>query len=292
MNDDRGAADIALVARSWLFVPGDRSETMVERASQAGADVVVFDLEDAVAKTAKDAARAATALALARLPDDQAVAVRINGLDTPWWRTDLELAVTTRSAVVVVPKVRSTDEARLVVEAGASNGERQPSIVALIESAAGVVGAASIASAPGVVAIALGGEDLAADLGIERDEAEASLDHVRHHLVLAARAAGRAVIDTPVVAVHDDEAVQRRAVGARKAGMTGMFAIHPAQVASINSTFAPTEEQVQRARADLEAYEAAVRAGSGVAVVEGRMVDEALAAAARGTLRRRPAPPT
>ena len=129
--------------------------------------------------------------------------------------------------------------------------------------------------------MALGGEDLAADLGVRRSRAGVELGHARGHLALACAAAGRGAIDTPVLDPRATDQVGDEAALARALGFTGKLAIHPAQVPAIRTAFEPSADELEWARAVIEAFEGAAATGSGIAVVDGRMIDAAVAAAAR-----------
>jgi citrate lyase subunit beta/citryl-CoA lyase len=279
-------------ARSWLFVPGDRADTLLEKAAASEADVLILDLEDAVVPGRKDAAREIVRVALARVRPEQRVVVRINAVTAPWWSADVEMAVDAGAAAVMLPKTAGSEDveratAALAGAATRRGGAARPcAVVPIVESAAGVLHAESIAAAGGVAAVALGGEDLAADLGIVRTDAGAELQHARGQLVLACAAARCGVIDTPTLDPRDTDLVAAQAAIARALGFTGKLAIHPRQVPAINTAFEPRPEEARWARSVLGAAEEAGRSGSGIAVVDGHMVDEAVVAAARRLLSR------
>ncbi|GAA3238264.1 CoA ester lyase [Streptomyces sp. XM83C] len=264
---------------TWLYVPGDRPRK-VERALGAGADVVVVDLEDAVAPERKEYARAATAELLGE-PQPVPVHVRVNALEGPLAAADLAaLAALPGLSGLRLPKVTSPAQVVRVAGGTAPAGRGAPALYALLESALGVEHAHAIATAhPALRGIALGEADLRADLGLRDD---AGLDWPRSRVVVAARAAGLA---PPPQSVHPDV---RDPVGlaascerGRALGFLGRAAIHPRQLPVIERAYLPTAEEVERARAVVEAATAVPGA---LALADGRFVDEAVVAAARRTL--------
>ena len=272
-----------LAARCLLFVPGDRPGRF-DSALRASPDGIILDLEDAVPDGGKDEARTN---ALRLLGDraagttpgeDAPILVRINALGTRAGLQDLlcfgeGLA---RADAIVLPKVETPRDVTLLQE---HVGAAAIPILALIETAAGIENANAIAGAlrPGD-ALGLGGADLAADLGVAL--AWEPLLLARSLLVLAAR--GRlALFDVPVLNPAADQELADEAARARALGYTGKLAIHPDQVTPIRSIFAPTAEEIGRARAVLSAWN-----GGGVTSLDGQMIDAPVAAMARHTLQR------
>jgi citrate lyase subunit beta / citryl-CoA lyase len=241
--------------RSCLTVPGD-DERKLAKAAGIDADEVILDLEDAVAADRKDGARETVARALRDHEWRAAtVAIRVNRGSA----ADLELVRECRPDVVVLPKVESPDEvAGLPVPAEA-----------LIETARGLVECERIAAAPGLEALIVGPGDLAASLGIPELTigAGAHVDYALARIVVAARAFGLAAVDGPFVSLGDEQGLRAAAARSRALGYDGKWCIHPAQVAACNEVYAPTPEEVARARRILEV--------EGVARLDGEMVDEA-----------------
>ncbi len=270
-----------MARRSVLFSPGDNPE-LLYKAAETDADTIVFDLEDAVAPSRKDEARAAVSDVLSDSSFDPEceVCVRLNA-DLATAARDAE-AITggdPRLDSVMVPKAESRDDVERVHDLIASDGG-DPPIIALCESAAGVLSADEIAAAGPVDAVAFGAEDLSADIGATRTEEGTEVSHARQHVVLAAGAAGVDAIDTLVT---DIEAADRLAADtefARGLGYDGKMAIHPAQVPIINDAFTPPPEEVEWARKVLEAAEAAEQDGRGVFRVDDEMIDAPLIARA------------
>ncbi|MGP4042771.1 HpcH/HpaI aldolase/citrate lyase family protein [Streptomyces sp. 2A115] len=259
---------------TWLYVPGDRPE-MVGKALTSGADVVVVDLEDAVAPARKEYARAATAELLAE-PPPTPVHVRVNALDSPECEADLRtlVALPTLSGLRL-PKVTSPTQ---VVR----TAELAPDIplYALLESALAIEHAYAIATAhPALRGIALGEADLRADLGVRDDT---GLDWPRARVVLAARAAGLAPTAQSVYPhVSDLAGLATSCAHGRALGFLGRAAIHPRQLPVIERAYLPTDREIEAA----EQIVKAAGAGTGALTLpDGRFVDPALVAGARRTL--------
>jgi citrate lyase beta subunit len=254
--------------RSCLTVPGD-DERKLAKAAGLPADEVILDLEDAVAGDRKDAARELVARAL-RDHEWRAttVAVRINHGSAD----DVALVRDARPDVVVVPKVESPEE----LDGLAVPAEAQ------IETARGLVECERIAAAPGLEALVFGPGDLAASLGVpELTIGEgAHVEHALFRVAVAARAFGLAAVDGPYVVLDDPEGLRRSALRSRAFGYDGKWCIHPAQVEICNEVYAPTAEEIERARRILGL--------DGVARLDGEMVDEANRRMAEAILARLP----
>lgn len=272
--------------RACLVVPGSSARKLA-KAADVGADEVVIDLEDAVAPAAKLEARAAVAAALADWRGG-AVAVRVNAPGTPWHDDDVRTiaAAPADPLSLVVPKVESAAIVERVARlADDASSDRAVRIQALIETAAALRHVDAIAGdAPRVDALILGYADLEASLGGAR-----SLDAwlpAQHAVLLAARVAGVQAVDGPYLGVDTGPAFEAAAARAGELGFAGKWAIHPAQVGPLLAAFSPTDAELTRARAILDALAHAERAGVGAVELDGQMLDEALAAQARRTLAR------
>ncbi|MFF4752872.1 HpcH/HpaI aldolase/citrate lyase family protein [Streptomyces sp. NPDC002514] len=259
---------------TWLYVPGDRPR-VVAKALACGADVVVIDLEDAVAPDRKEYARAATADLLSE-PQPVRVDVRVNGTQGPWAAADLR-AMTGLPGVsgVRLPKVTSAAE---VVSAAHDAGHDR--LYALLETALGIERAYAIATAhPALRGISLGEADLRADLGVQAD---AGLDWCRSRVVVAARAAGLA---PPPQSVHPDirdlDGLAASCAHGRALGFLGRAAIHPRQLPIIARAYLPTEAELEQAETIVKA---ATAERGAQALPDGRFIDAAVVAAARRTL--------
>ncbi|WP_031035939.1 HpcH/HpaI aldolase/citrate lyase family protein [Streptomyces sp. NRRL F-5650] len=259
---------------TWLYAPGDRPR-VVAKALAAGADVVVVDLEDAVAADRKEYARDATAELLTE-PQPVPVHVRVNALDGPLAAADLAaLARLPGLAGLRLPKVTAPEQVT-----GVAEGTGGPPLYALLETALGVERAYRIAGAhPALRGIALGEADLRADLGVRGD---AGLDWSRSRVVVAARAAGLA---PPSQTVHPDtrdlEGLAASCAHGRALGFLGRAAIHPRQLPVIERAYLPTERELEEAETIVKA--AAVQPGA-QALPDGRFIDAAVVATARRTL--------
>ena len=258
-----------MVRRSVLFSPGDDGAKL-RKAVESDADVVVFDLEDAVRPGGKAAARDTVRTALADVvPADCEVAVRVNPVGEGA-AEDIERALAGPVPdSVVLPKTTDADEVTQLAGLLADAGHDVP-VLALVESAAGILHAEAIAAADQTDALIFGAEDLAGDIGATRSAAGSEVAHARQHVVLAARAAGISPIDTLYPAYRDHEGLRADTERAVALGFDGKLAIHPAQATVINEAFTPGPERVEWAERVLEANEAAE---SGVFVVDGEMVD-------------------
>ncbi|MEV0347403.1 CoA ester lyase [Nonomuraea sp. NPDC050680] len=258
---------------TWLYVPGDRPERF-DKAVASGADVVIIDLEDAVAPARKDEARANAAAYLASRIGSVEVHVRVNDLAGGRGRDDLDaLAGLPGLGAVRLPKVESV---------GVLDGLGVRAY-ALLESAAGIVAAHAVAAHPAVAGIALGEQDLAAELSITD---ESAMNHLRLQAVIAAAAAGLPPVPMSVYPdVKDEAGLAASCRAARALGLFGRTAIHPRQIPVIRRAFTPTREETERAGEIVQAAEQAERTGTGaVALPDGRFVDAPIVAKARRTL--------
>jgi citrate lyase subunit beta/citryl-CoA lyase len=265
----------AASARTWLFVPGDRPERFA-KAAASGADVIVLDLEDAVAPDYK---AAALAHVTDWLPDtDCLTAVRINAVGTPWHEVELAaLAGTSAPVLVMLAKAEEPDHVATVVRTLPSGS----AVVALVETALGVLQATAIARVDGVCRLALGSYDLAAELGVDPDHAPA-IDPARSALAFASAAAHIAgPIDGVTGDVHNSVGVTADVTRSAALGFAGKLCIHPSQVAPASAALAPSAQDLAWAARILDAADAARAADRGVVVVDGRMVDAPVIARAQ-----------
>ncbi|GGN69397.1 CoA ester lyase [Streptomyces albiflavescens] len=264
---------------TWLYVPGDRPEVVV-KALASGADVVLVDLEDAVAPDRKEYARAATADLLSE-PPPVPVHVRVNALDSPLAGTDLKtLAPLPGLSGLRLPKVGSpADVVRVAEDATPAEGGAIP-VYALLETALGVEHAFAIASSHRALrGIAIGESDLRADLGVRDD---AGLDWSRARVIVAARAAG---LPPPVQSVYPDirdvEGLAASCAHGRALGFLGRAAIHPRQLPIIERAYLPTPAEIDSAEAIVKA---AANDSGAQALPDGRFIDAAVVVGAHRTL--------
>lgn len=279
-----GAAVVVhMTRRSVLFSPGDQPSLM-RKAPTTGADVVVFDLEDAVAPARKGDARRAVSdlLTAADFDPDCEVCVRVNPVGSG--AGDDVDAVLSGGGFdsVVVPKVTDADDVATVDSLLAEHDATSP-VLALVESAAGVLNAHEIAAAGPTDALVFGAEDLSADIGATRTDEGTEVLYARERVVLAASAADVDAIDTVHTAIEDPSAVAADARFAADLGFDGKLAIHPAQVDPINDAYTPTEADTAWATRVLDA---AADSDAGVFRVDGEMIDAPLIAQAERIMRR------
>jgi (S)-citramalyl-CoA lyase len=272
-------ADMSFM-RVLLFTPATHPERFA-KARDSGADGLIIDLEDGVAGDAKDTARANLIAAMRDWhPDDTFIrCVRLNHIATRPGIADL-LALAgqgDRFDAVMLPKVESPHEVEIAAKLLAASA---PRFIALIESGRGLEQAAAIAAHRQVVALAFGGADLAADL--HADLSWEPMLWPRSRIVQAAAAGGIPAVDVPFLDIHDTQGLQREALAAKRLGYGCKLAIHPAQVATIKAVFAPTPDEVARARRIVDAYAAAK---GGACQVDGKMVDVPVWKAAQRTVR-------
>jgi citrate lyase subunit beta/citryl-CoA lyase len=254
-----------VTARSFLFVPGS-DERKLAGALEAGADAVIADLEDAVVPKAKERARAVVADAFAGPTRACLRLVRVNGAGSPWLQDDLAAAAELGLDGIVLPK--ATAEAF-----GDVAGVTAP-VVAIVETAAGLHGAAEVAAAPQTAALMLGAVDLALALGLEPRPDALELLHARSSVVLASAVAGRrGPIDRVWVDVRDTAGLEGDCRFARSLGFRGKSCIHPAQVPVVNEVFSPSADELARARDVVDAYERAAAEGRGAVALDGEMID-------------------
>jgi citrate lyase subunit beta/citryl-CoA lyase len=278
--------------RSALFVPAT-NEHQIEKALGAGADGVVIDLEDAVARSEKAAARAAVAR-WSEHPRDCRLYVRVNALDTPFALRDLEAMALPGVDGIVLPMaaggcdVRVADWvlSRLEEERGLAIGGIE--LLPIIETASAIANVREIlAASPRVRRGAFGAGDFCADTGMAWVGSNPALAAARFQLVVACRDAGRQPpIDTAFVEVRDPDAYAAEAALAREMGFGGKFCIHPTQVEPANRAFSPSAAEVEKARRVWDAFVEAEAQGIAALVVDERFVDYPVARQARDTLER------
>ena len=266
--------------RSLLFIPGNQPN-MIQNGLVLPADALIFDLEDSVAAADKDAARDLVASALRSLdfgPRERLV--RINDLASPLAREDLEAVVAAGADAIMLPKVagpesiRALDALLTALEANFSRPAGTTLILALIETALGIEEAYRSATAsPRLVALALGAEDLAADLGCQRTREGLEILYSRSRLVMAAKAAGIEAIDTPFTQAHDQEACLADSRLAASLGFTGKLCISPHHLDMIHQAYTPDREALAQALEIQAAMEEATRTGKGAVSLRGRMID-------------------
>jgi len=271
--------DIPRPYRSVLYIPGSNRRAL-EKARGLPTDAIIFDLEDAVAPEEKPRARTLLAETLAMGGyGTRARLVRINGLDTEWGGDDLAAFGGLNIDGILLPKVNCAADLDAVAEAASG-----VALWAMLETARGVLNAAEIAGHPRLAGMVMGTNDLARELGCRPGRERAPLQTALQTCLLAARAAGKPCIDGVYNAFRDEEGLRAECEQGRDLGFDGKTLIHPAQLAVANAVFAPSEEEVDLARRQIEAFEQAQAAGQGIAVVDGRIVENLHIVTARATL--------
>ena len=277
--------------RSMLFLPGNTPNIIVN-GEILGADAVILDLEDAVAPAEKDSARVLVRNAIRNMGFGKCeVIVRINSIDTAYWRKDLDTVIPVKPNLIMPPKtscardVQTVDEYITGLEKKLGLAEGSVGLIPLIETALGVENAYAIASAsPRVKAIFLGGEDLTADLRCKRTKEGREIEYARGRMVCAARAANVEVYDTPFTDVNDDEGIYVDARYAKAMGFTGKASISPRHVPAINETFSPSLKDIEYAYDVMEAIRIGKEQGKGAVSLRGKMIDAPIVERARQTI--------
>ena len=277
--------------RSMLFLPGNNPNMLIN-GNCLGSDAIIFDLEDAVAPAEKDAARILVRNTMRYLDFRGCeTIVRINSIDTPYWQQDLDTVLPCKPNMILLPKtgsaadVLAADAYMTELEANLGFENNTIALMPLIETAMGVENAFAIASATKrVKALFLGAEDLTADLQCKRTKEGREIEYARTRLVVAARAAGVDVYDTPFTDVNDDEGIWTDARLAKSLGFTGKASISPRHVEVINAVFSPTEKEIDYAYEVLDAIELAKSQGKGAIALHGKMIDAPIVARAQRTI--------
>ncbi|WP_171175816.1 CoA ester lyase [Ruegeria sp. HKCCD8929] len=265
--------------RSVLYIPGSRPRAL-EKARTLPVDAIIFDLEDAVAADEKDNARETLKDALAQGGYGERVKiVRINGLDTPWGQADAKAVRDMNADAVLLPKVNAAAD----VDALAAITGDLP-IWAMMETPRGMLNAAQIAAHPLMAGFVMGTNDLAKELQTRFRPDRLPLITSLGLCLLAAKAEGLIAIDGVYNAFKDDEGLVAECTQGRDMGFDGKTLIHPAQVEITNAAYAPSEDEVDLARRQIAAFEETEAQGQGVAVVDGKIVENLHVASAREIL--------
>ncbi|OIQ31171.1 MAG: CoA ester lyase [Alphaproteobacteria bacterium MedPE-SWcel] len=265
--------------RSVLYIPGSKPRAL-DKARGLPVDAIIFDLEDAVAADEKDNARATLTAALEVGGYGPRVRiVRLNGLDTEWGRRDAEAVAGMDCDAVLLPKVSSPEDLEALAEI---TGD--VALWAMMETPQGMLNAGSIAAHPLLQGMVMGTNDLAKDMQTRFRPDRLPLMAGLGLCLLAAKAEGKVIIDGVYNAFKDDDGLRAECQQGRDMGFDGKTLIHPAQVDIANAAFAPSAEEVDLARRQIAAFEAAAAAGQGVAVVDGKIVENLHVVTAREIL--------
>ena len=273
-----------------MFVPGN-NPAMMQDAFIYGPDSIMLDLEDSVTMTEKDAARLLVHNALKTIDyGNTEMVVRVNPLNTPYGKKDVEAVVKAGVHVIRMPKTETADEIR-ELEAEIEKVETElgcvgrTQIMAAIESTLGVINAYQIATASKrMMGIALGAEDYCANLKAQRTPEGMELLQARQTIVVAARAAGIDALDTVYSNLNDMETFRKEVELIKTLGFDGKSIINPRQIEIVNEVFAPTEKAIEKAKTIIAAIKEAEKRGSGVIAVNGKMVDRPVVIRAQRTI--------
>jgi citrate lyase subunit beta/citryl-CoA lyase len=277
--------------RTMMFIPGN-NPAMVKDAYIYGCDSIMFDLEDSVSVTEKDAARSLLFHALTTIDyGDKEKVVRVNALDTPTGIADLEAMVRANVDVIRLPKTEGPEDVvfcdeqltRIEQEIGKPVGST--GMMAAIESAAGVLVAPAIATASKrLIGIALGAEDYVTNLKTNRSPEGIELLFARSMILHAARVAGIAALDTVYSDVNNEEGFRAEVQLIKQLGFDGKSIINPRQIAPVVEIYTPTQKEIEKALAIMDAIEEAKKKGSGVISLNGKMVDRPIVLRAQRVL--------
>lgn len=266
--------------RSVLYIPAANARAM-EKAQTLSADAIIFDLEDAVAPGEKVAARDALAAALAKDYGARAKIVRINGLATEWGADDARFCAGLPADAVLIPKVDSAAG----LDGVAALVPGLP-LWAMMETPLAMLNAAAIAAHPRLEGMVMGTNDLAKELNSRFRPDRLPMQAGLGLCLLAAKAHGKVIVDGVFNAFKDDEGLRAECEQGRDMGFDGKTLIHPAQLVIANEAFAPTKAEIDLARRQIDAFTEAVAEGKGVAVVDGKIVENLHVETARKTLDR------
>ena len=261
--------------RSVLYMPGSNQRAL-EKGRSLSADALILDLEDAVAPDAKEGARATIRAALADKEGygRRELVVRVNGLDTPWGHDDLVAMAPAGADAILLPKVESADAVSraMTVLATAGAPEGLP-IWCMMETPRGILRAAEIADHAAVRCLVMGTSDLTKDLHAMHTGQRLPMLVALGTCLLAARASGIAIVDGVHLDLGDEAGFADACARGRELGFDGKTLIHPRQIEAANAAFGPNAEAVEQARRLIAAFEEAKAAGKGVAVIDGKLVE-------------------
>jgi len=277
--------------RSMLYIPGN-NPAMLQQGGIYGADSVLLDLEDAVALNQKDSARILVRNMLKSTDYYGAeLTVRVNHIDTPFGRADLEEIVPLQPDAIRFPKCETIEQLRQVIDLveEIENKHNLPhdkmNIHAMIETALGVQNVYEIAGfSKRVDAITIGGQDLTADMKVAAAKDGIGIDYARKRIVMAAKANRIDAIDTVFADVDDDEGLRAETEYIRKVGFTGKAVINPRQIDTVHEVYTPKEHEIAKAMRIYTAFLKNKAAGIGVFAVDGKMVDKPVMERAKHTL--------
>lgn len=276
--------------RTMLFVPGNNPKKIIG-AEVYGADCIIYDLEDSVSVSEKDSARILVKYALQYNRPDCRIGIRINQFDTPYFKDDVNCMVPLKPDFLRLPKAESADDIlkleKMIGEIEKAEGipEGSVKIVASIENALGVINSYKIASAsPRMLAIGLGAEDFRTEMGMQRSENAEEILFARNLIALNAHAAGIKAMDYVYSNFKNEEGFRADTELGKKLGYSGKSVVHPSQVNIVHDVYTPSEKEIENAKAVFAAYEEALKNGSGVTSLNGKMIDKPMVTRAMAVL--------
>ena len=260
--------------RSALYMPA-ANERALEKAKGISTDAIIFDLEDAVSPDSKDIARAqAVAAVNSGEYGKRELTIRCNALATPWGHADVAAAAKACVSAVVIPKINSVAEVNEVSAAlDAAGAPKEMMIWAMIETPTAIFDCREIAAHPRVPVLIMGTNDLAKELRAAQVPGRAPLYPSLHMALLAAREAGKTILDGVYNDIKNAEGFREECVQGLQMGFDGKTLIHPDQVGIANDVWSPTEAEVAHAREVIAAFDEALAAGKGVVQLNGRMIE-------------------
>ena len=266
--------------RSVLYMPGANARAM-EKARSLDCDTVIFDLEDAVSPEAKEMARQQVMQAVAGGDYGyRELVVRANGLDTPWGADDIAAFAGQPIAALLFPKIESVEQVSdIVVHVDRGGGEQLP-VWLMVETPAGVLDLAEYADNPRVEALVMGTSDLVKELRASHQASRENIAYALQRCVLVARRLGKDIFDGVHLDFKNDESFRQVCAGGRAMGFDGKTLIHPNQIDGANEAFGYSEADVEEAYRLLEVWREALAEGKGVAVLDGKLVENLHAAEA------------
>jgi len=261
-------------------MPGDDLRK-IKKAASLGVDTICMDMEDAVAHNRKETARQTIADALQNMAFGASEKLaRINAVNSPYWLEDLEAVVPARPDGIVIPKVAYSDQIHKVcneirrIEKQNALNEGSTCIIAIIESAWGIINLKEIASSTArLVALIFGADDFAVDIGATRTKEAWEVFYARSAVVTVASAFGLQAIDMVYIDYKDQDGLSKEAISGARMGFSGKQIIHPGQVEPVQQAFSPHDEEICHAQQVLKAFEANQEAGVGAFSIDGQMID-------------------
>jgi citrate lyase subunit beta / citryl-CoA lyase len=269
------SAPVFIPRRSVLYMPGANTRAL-EKAKTLAADALILDLEDAVAPDAKEQARENVCAAVRDGGyGRRELTIRVNGIGTPWHEADLRAAAAAGPRAVVVPKIDAPEEVhgveRILADAGAPEHTK---IWAMLETPAAIQAAPRIAASSARLAVlVMGTNDLLKELRCQSVPGRAPLLYALSSCVVAARGAGKAILDGVFNAIDDADGFAAECAQGAAFGFDGKTLIHPSQLEPANAAFAPSAAEVEHAHRVIAAFDEAIAAGKGVVTLDGRMIE-------------------